>query len=790
MRLQDLLVDQEKFLKYAGGCGSCPRALNDYVPPSLLPTKMILVGEAPSKGAVEKQEIFADQAGSKLKSALEEVGIREFSMTNTLHCRLPADTDPHPKEISCCMNQHVVGEVGAYPLVVLVGSTAMNAFFPGYGQLLRGNLAYHPDYPNSKFYGLIHPGVALHDKSKNPEFMKLVDRLGRIYRDPGVPFQLFVGEEAAARFPEMLHRALILSLDLETDRLESWAPEGRIKSLCVTPVPLQESYFIHEDDPFFTQALQMVRAYLEDPTKQVLGQNIGFDIVWLEAKLDFRSNVKRIYETQSLYYQLRGQKQVGLKRLVTDELDGYRHLIIEPHKEKNRTRLGWYNGEDTYYTSQLFIRDFPKLRPKTQDLHITVAGPSSLALRRITHAGIRFRSELWEGLVSENRAKRDAARDAWAAADPDFKPRMYVTPNGTTDIDDYLYKVKKYPVTKTTPKGDPSVDEEVLKELIRQGATQLEHLLTIRELDKEYSTYMKPYPKLVHPTTGRIHANYHNTSTDTGRTSSSDPNMQNVKRGPVRNQFGFTCELDWSQIELRLGMSLANEIIGIQAYKEGKDLHTITAQMITGRLQVTKAERTDAKPVNFGLLYGGNWETVQLYALNTYGIRWTDDQAKRYCEAFFSAYPRLVEWHNASRQKLRENKGYFESAVGHVWYYPDWDSNDQAKRSHAERAALNSECQGPAGYFTQYLIYLMQQEFYRQGLTYAPIGRAEPTITVHDQVGWDVDTHLIPKSIEIAREGVQQVTRWASKWLQVPLVADFKFANPTEAWAMLKDWEN
>lgn len=795
MRIQDLLAPQNKWLSYSGGCGNCPRQRVGFVPATLKPTRLIVVGEAPGEVEVLDQEGFKGKSGQTIRGAFKDVGIPEhqYSLTNTLHCRPPENRDPHADEISCCMNQFVLEEVKDYPLVALVGSVAMNAFYPGKGYLLRGNLAYHPDFPNSRFYGMLHPAAIGYDSSRKDEFYAQVDRLGRIFRGGvDVPFTVVTGVEFAQRFAALLQTAKVISLDLETDRLESWAAGGEIRSLGVCSVPSKEVFVLDKDDPFWNTALQLLKVYLSNPEKQVLGQNIGFDLVWLEAKLQFKCDLRHIHDIQSLYYLYKRLRQVSIKRLVPEELDGYRHLVVNPNKEPNIEHLRLYNAEDVYYVQELFLKAFPQLKPQTRDLFITVGGPSSLATRRIQHAGIYFRPNDWDGFVSENRRKRQEAVQAWATVDPQFKPKEYIQGDGTRDIAKFLYEVKKYPVLGLTPSKTPSTDESIIYEMIRGGAKELENLLTIREMDKEYSTYLKPYPKLLHPDTSRIHASFHNTTTSTGRLSSTEPNMQNVKRGVIRNLFGCPavvgskfCEGDWSQIELRIAMSEADEPHGIEAYRAGKDLHEVTAQFITGKSKVTKEERTNAKPANFCLIYGGQPPTLQAYAQNTYGISMTEAESKRWHKGFFDTYPRLLDWHGNSVQILRENKGYMESAVGHIWYYPDWDSNDGNRRAHAERSAINMLCQGPASYFMTYLIYLVQQAFWKMGIRAPQLGTSEVVLTVHDQFAWEVGEDQMQLSIDVVRSLVQHVEKWAS-WMKVPIVLDIKVG---EAWGSLREWK-
>lgn len=807
MRLQDLLAPQDKFLKqYVGGCSQCPRKLQDFVPATLRPTKMIIVGEFPGATEVEKQEYFKGKSGQILRAALKDVGVTEdlYSLTSTIHCRPAEGKDPKDKEISCCMNEHVMHEVSPYPLVVLAGSVPTNAFFPGHAQAVRGNLAYHPDFETSRFFSILHPASIGYDSKKKDEFYRQIDRLARIYRgQTEVSFHNIMGEDFRTKWSEFLQSTAILSLDLETDRLESWAGEGKIKSLAACAVPGEEVFSIDNSDPYWQQALQLLKAFLQNPEKQVLGQNIGFDLVWLEEKLQFKCDLKYIHELSSIYYQLRGDKYTALKPLVSEELDGYRHLVVWPHLEKNVTHLKKYGGEDVYYPQKLFLRDFPKLRPKTKDLYLKVLGPSSLATRRITHAGIYFRSEGWEALNLEYSDARSYEIAAWAAEDPYFDPKVYVTDKGFKDLDFYLYQVRKFPVLNYTEKDQkPSTDDATIKELIRldgkiyngqlvQGTKCLEHCLKVKGIDKRRSTYILALPKHV-TTRRRIHSNYNNTVTSTGRLSSTSPNMQNNPRNSreYKNQIRWLFGAppgskflggDFSQIELRIAMCLAGDPTGIQMYRDGGDAHATTGNSmiaLKGLVNVSdelfKEYRTKAKPVNFGLIYGGGWEGLQAYAANQYGVMLSDAEAKEWVRIFFQTYSKLPEWHAKEIQKLRENKGYLESAVGHVWYYPDWDSPNQGVREHAERSAINCTCQGPAGYFMIYLIYLCQQEFWKKDIRANGLQSAEVVLTVHDSLEIEVNQDQVVDALAIVNNCLHVVSDWIKDWFTVPLILDTK----------------
>lgn len=801
-RLQDLLTNQEKYLQYAGGCGLCPRKLQDYVPPTLDETRVIGVGEAPGANEVVTGRGFTGKSGDTLRATLQEFGILDqFSFTNTIHCRPPDNRQPSDKEISCCMNQHITGEVSKYQYVVLIGSVAQDAFFPGRAKVMKGNLAYHPDYPNTRFYGIYHPAAIGYNPSLKVEFRAQVERFARILRGEKPTFRNVVGEEFRAKFEQMLSVARLLSFDIETNGKPNWDPGFQIDSFAALPLVGDDVFAVHKDEPHWNWALDQIVIFLSNPENQVLGQNLGFDLSSMERVKRFQVNVKHIHDIQALYYELDQELQVGLKPLVSERLDGYRHLCPAPEREKNPERLLLYNGEDTVHPRNLFLRDFPRLKPKTQDLYLRVTSPMSLGCARITQAGIHFRSEIWDELSKQFEDERKKEIAEWAAEDPSFIPGKYVSRTGFTGLESYLYDVKKYPVIRmTSDKEDAhrATDESVIKDLIRQGHKELIHLVNLRGINTRKSTFIEPFPKHV-AQDHRIHASYHHTRAATGRLASSKPNMQNNprvneddydpktetwRRHQIRHQFGAPpgCRMvngDLSQIELRIAMSLANDPVGIQAYKDGKDLHRLLASIITKKPmdQITATERFYAKSGNFGMIYGGSWFTLQSYAMDTYNIEIPDDEAKRWASGFFGTYKHLEPWHVACRAFLRENKGYMEAPTGHWWFYKNWDSQDPEAKSHDERSAINMTCQGPGAHIMDYLILLVQKRFYQEKVTNRYLGTAPVVLTVHDSLACEPDEHDVDRAMKIIGECLQEVEAWISPWFKVPLVLDLEVSE-------------
>lgn len=182
-------------------------------------------------------------------------------------------------------------------------------------------------------------------------------------------------------------------------------------------------------------------------------------------------------------------------------------------------------------------------------------------------------------------------------------------------------------------------------------------LLKYREASKLLTSFGRTYPQKVSPLDGRIHASYRQIGAATGRMSCAEPNLQQVPHRPeIRSCFiapPGSCWViaDYSQIELRVMAQLSQDKRMLEAYRNGEDLHTLTASLVTGTPleDVTKEQRQAAKAVNFGLIYGMGAETLKSSAKNTYGVTLSLKEAKAFKEAFFQAYPGIAAWHNRMR---------------------------------------------------------------------------------------------------------------------------------------------
>jgi len=226
-------------------------------------------------------------------------------------------------------------------------------------------------------------------------------------------------------------------------------------------------------------------------------------------------------------------------------------------------------------------------------------------------------------------------------------------------------------------------------------------ILDYRTLAKLKSTYLDKLPKMISEKTGRIHTNFSQAVTVTGRLASSDPNLQNI---PIRTEEGrkireafiaaphhFIVSADYSQVELRIMAHLSKDPGLLEAFAKGEDIHAKTASEIFGvpLNEVTPLQRRYAKTINFGLIYG----------MSPYGLAQQlgidREEAKAYIDRYFTRYPKVAEYMERSRMVARE-KGYVETIFGRRVYVPEIHSESPARRNAAERQAINGPMQGSA----------------------------------------------------------------------------------------------
>jgi DNA polymerase-1 len=308
-----------------------------------------------------------------------------------------------------------------------------------------------------------------------------------------------------------------------------------------------------------------------------------------------------------------------------------------------------------------------------------------------------------------------------------------------------LFEKLQLPVLRKTPTGQPSTAEDVLEELAESYALP-RIILDYRALAKLKSTYTDRLPEQINERTGRVHTSYHQAVAQTGRLSSSDPNLQNI---PIRRAEGRRIRkafvappgyallaADYSQIELRIMAHLSGDEGLLSAFANDLDVHQATAAEVFGvSLDAVSADqRRLAKTINFGLIYG-----MSPFGLaRQLGIE--RSAAQKYVERYFARYPGVKRFMDNTRVKARDT-GFVETVYGRRLYLPDIRSRNKQLQQYAERSAINAPMQGTAADIIKRAMIAVDAWCARES------GPAHLILQVHDEL-----------VLEVRQDAVEAVT--------------------------------
>ena len=335
-----------------------------------------------------------------------------------------------------------------------------------------------------------------------------------------------------------------------------------------------------------------------------------------------------------------------------------------------------------------------------------------------------------------------------------------------------LFEVLELPAKKKNQRGY-STDAKVLTEL--SAIHPLPDLvLRYREFSKIKNTYIDALPRM-RAADGRVHTQFNETVTTTGRLSSSDPNLQNI---PVRTDFGrqirscfvplregeLFLSADYSQIELRLLAHLSADEHLVAAFNSGADLHTSTAARVFGVApeDVTPALRSRAKAVNFGIVYG-----QQAFGLSQ-TLEIPMAEARDMIDRYFEVYPGVRAYLDETVREAKEN-GFAETMFGRKRHIPELRSTNRQQRSFGERTAMNHPMQGTAADIIKMAMNEVQRRLLAEGFA------AQLMIQVHDELDFSVPADEVERLSAMVREVMESVAD-----LRVPLLVDVNW-GPT--WA-------
>lgn len=516
---------------------------------------------------------------------------------------------------------------------------------------------------------------------------------------------------------------------------------------------------------------QKFKPILENPSILKIGQNLKYDMKVL-SQYGLQISAP-IFDTMVAHYVINPDMQHNLDVLAETYLN-YKTVKIEAligkkgknqksFKEVDLDTQTEYAVEDTDVTLQLkeiFSHKLNEVK-KGEALLQEVEFPLVHVLAGMEQEGISLDTNVLENLSQE--LETDLAKlekQIFSDAGHEFNI------NSPKQLGEILFdelKVIKNP--KKTRTGQYSTSEDILLK-IQDKHPMVEHVLIYRQLQKLKSTYVEALPKEINPKTGRVHTVFAQTVAATGRLASNNPNLQNI---PIRTERGqevrkafvakddehLLLAADYSQIELRLIAGLSGDEAMINSFLNHEDIHTATAAKIYSipTNEVTRTQRSNAKTVNFGIIYG-----VSAFGLSEQ-TKLSRAESKDMIDAYFESYPMLKKYMD-EQVALARKQGFVETILGRRRYLREINSRNHVVRSHAERNAVNAPIQGSAADIIKVAMVklhkILNQEF-----------KTKMLLQVHDELVFEV-----PKTeLEAVQPIIKNTMENAVKF-NVPLVVE------------------
>jgi DNA polymerase I len=507
----------------------------------------------------------------------------------------------------------------------------------------------------------------------------------------------------------LIDAAALTSVDTETTSLEPMTAQMVGISLSVEAgkgayIPLAHRYAGVPEQLSREHVLEKMRAWLEDPAKPKLGQNLKYDShIFANHGIALRGIV---HDTLLQSYVFESHKPHDMDSMALRHLN-YKTIAFADVCGKGASQICFdqvelarateYAAEDSDITLRLHqamkghVENDPRLNYIYRDIEL----PTSVVLQKIERNGVLIDAALLETQSAELGARiLELEQQAYDLAGGPFNL------GSPKQIGEIFFGKLQLPVVKKTPTGAPSTDEEVLQKLAEDYPLP-KVLLEYRSISKLKSTYTDKLPKMVNRDTGRVHTNYAQAVAVTGRLSSNDPNLQNI---PVRTKEGrrireafvaapgnVIVSADYSQIELRIMAHISGDEAMLRAFAEGEDIHRATAAEIFGMApaEVQSEQRRYAKVINFGLIYG-----MSAFGLaSNLGIERA--AAQSYIDKYFARFSGVRQYMEDTRMQAKA-RGYVETVFGRRLWLPEINSPNGPRRQGAERAAINAPMQGTA----------------------------------------------------------------------------------------------
>ena len=592
------------------------------------------------------------------------------------------------------------------------------------------------------------------------------------------------------------HEAGVVAVDTETDSLD--AVRANLIGVSLATAPGQACYIplghvepnsAGDGDMFgadpprqikMSAAIKALKNLLEDPAVLKVGQNIKYDQIVLGTA---GITLAPVDDTMLLSFVLNAGKHGHGMDGLSERYLGHTPIAYKdvcgtgkkeiPFSEVPLDIATKYAAEDADITLRLWQLFKPQLvSEKVTTVYETLERPLVPVIAQIEREGIKVDRDHLSRLSSDfaqSMARLEA--EAFEQAGREFKL------GSPKQLGEILFDEMDLPGGKKTKTGAWQTGAEVLETLAAEGHALPRTIVDWRTVSKLRSTYTEALQAAINPETGRVHTSFAMAAAQTGRLSSSDPNLQNI---PIRTEEGrkireaFIAEegnvliaADYSQIELRLLAHIADIGALKNAFQNGDDIHALTAsEMFDVPMEgMDPMIRRKAKAINFGIIYG-----ISGFGLaRQLGIE--RGEANDYIKAYFKKFPGIKQYMDDTKASAKET-GFVETAFGRKLHLKDINSKGPA-RSFAERQAINAPIQGSAADVIKRAMIAMPGALKKAKL------KARMLLQVHDELIFEVPEKQAEKTMKVVRETMMKAALPARE-ISVPLVVE---ANAAKTWA-------
>ncbi len=566
-------------------------------------------------------------------------------------------------------------------------------------------------------------------------------------------------------------------MNIEVDNSEEKIIKEKIIGIGIYNKQENEAYYINlkkndikdlkrifENEEISKIGIDLSKIYILLKQEGINLKGIKFDLSIAEYILDATNNKLKIEDIVEKYLEIDITNMLEDDKKQNEQINLFEQMTSEESTEKNKSEEKKYTLY-SYFLYKAKEKTIEKLKETNSlDLFNNIDMPTVEVLADMQWNGMHADEEELENFGKTLKEQLEIkTKIIYEMAGEEFNI------NSTKQLGEILFEKIKLPVIKKTKNGY-STDVDVLEKL------KLEHpiiseILDYRQLMKLNSTYVEGLKQYINPKTKRIHSFFHQTITATGRISSTEPNLQNI---PTRFELGkqvrkifkpeqgkVYIDADYSQIELRVLADMSEDKHMVQAFKENQDIHKQAASKVfkTPIEEVTKEQRSNAKAVNFGIVYG-----ISDFGLaEQLGI--SRKLGKKYIEEYLTEYEGIKKFMDNTTEKAKEI-GYVETLFNRRRYIPELKSNNYMVRQFGSRAAMNTPIQGTAADIMKIAMINVHKELEQRKL------QSKIVLQVHDEM-------MIESPIE-EKEEVKQIIKEKMEdaiKLKVPLIAEVSEAE-------------